>query len=336
MNAPKIPNINLYTSARLFLTGMAMGGADIVPGVSGGTIAFIFGIYEELLESIKLLSGEVLGLVLKGKIVQAFKTIPFSFLIPVGLGVLVSLASLASIISYLLAEKPAYLWSFFFGLVIASIILVRKRVVTWNMHDYAALILASIGTYFLVGAVPVETPNTPLALFLSGAIAICAMILPGISGSFLLVIMGKYEQVLGAVVDKDIATLAIFAAGALFGLAVFSRLLSWLFNKHHDLILSVLIGFMIGSLRKIWPWKEVIMTRINSHGEIVPLVEKNILPAQFDLFLITCLALAVLGVITILVLDHFQATKEQVLDINDPDFVKEHAKAVSSQKSGKI
>lgn len=320
---------------RLFLTGFTMGSADIVPGVSGGTIAFILGIYEELIYSIKLMSGEVPRLVLQGKLGEAFKKIPFSFLIPLGLGVLTALVSLASIISYLLNRYPAFLWSFFFGLVVASILLVKKRVVTWNYHDLAALGITAVATYLLVGAVPVETPHTWWALFMSGAIAICAMILPGISGSFLLVILGKYEQVLNAVSNRDIMTLAIFALGALAGISLFSRILSWLFKRHHDITVAILIGFMVGSLRKIWPWKEVLMTRINSHGEVVPLVERNILP-MIDFSLVICLLLGVLGFIAIMVLDKLQVTKEQTEDIKDKKFVDDHKKAVSSQKSGQL
>lgn len=320
-------------SVRLFFTGFTMGAADIVPGVSGGTVAFLLGIYEELIYSIKLVSGEVLRLFLKGKIKEAIEKVPFRFLIPLGLGVLTALFTLANIISYLLHDYPSFVWSFFFGLVLASVLIVRKRVVTWDLRDYVALIATSVGTYFLVGAVPVETPNNPLALFLSGAIAICAMILPGISGSFLLVIMGKYEQVLNAVVERDIFTLVVFGLGTVVGLAAFSRVLSWLFKKHHDIVVAALIGFMIGSLRKVWPWKEVISTRINSHGELVPLLEKNILPASVDTSVMICLGLFVLGMVAIFLLDKMEVTQEQTADVDDKSFAAEHKKALESQKS---
>lgn len=320
-------------SIRLFFTGFTMGAADIVPGLSGGTVAFLLGIYEELIYSIKLVSGEVLRLVLQGKIKEAFEKIPFRFLVPLGLGILTALLTLAKVISFLLHDYPAFLWSFFFGLVLASVFIIRKRVVTWDLHDYAAAAATTIGTYFLVGAVPVETPNNPIALFLSGAIAICAMILPGISGSFLLVIMGKYEQVLNAVVQRDIFTIVIFGLGAVVGLATFSRVLSWLFKKHHDIVVAALTGFMIGSLRKVWPWKEVISTRINSHGEVVPLLEKNILPASFDTSVMICLGLFVLGMVAIFLLDKMEVTQEQTADVQDKSFTAEHKKALESQKS---
>ncbi len=317
---------------RLFVTGFIMGAADIVPGVSGGTIAFIFGIYEELLHSIKTVSGKTLKLALRGKFIEAWKSVPFGFLIPLGLGLMVALLSLANAISYLLSDHPSFLWSFFFGLVLASILLVRNRVVSWGTKEFIAMILMTIGAFFLVGAVPVETPNTYLAIMLSGAIAICAMILPGISGSFLLVIMGKYEQVLNAVVERDILTLGVFMVGIVLGLSLFSRLLSWLFAHHHDLVISALIGFMIGSLRKIWPWKEVLETRINSHGEIVPLVEKNIFPAAFDGSFFLSIFLAIAGVALILILERLQMTKEHTKDVDSKSFEKAHAQTLASEK----
>jgi len=313
-----------------------MGAADIVPGISGGTVAFIMGIYEELIQSIKTVSGNVLQLILRRNIRDAIRAIPFSFLVPLGFGIVTALLTLSDTVSYLLQTHPEFLWSFFFGLVLASVMIVRKRVVTWNKHDYLALLVSTVLTYFLVGAVPVETPNTYLALFLSGVVAICAMILPGISGSFLLVVMGKYEQILRSVVERDLVAILVFGMGAIVGLAIFSRVLSWLFNRHHDLVIAILTGFMIGSLRKVWPWKEVITTRINSHGELVPVVEQNMLPAQLNGDVLLCVALLVAGFIVVYVLDKFKVTQDRVSDIEDPTFERHHHKAIQSQKSGKI
>lgn len=304
----------MRNAMRLFFTGFMMGSADIVPGVSGGTIAFIFGVYEELLLLIKTVSGQTLKLFFNGQFKLAWKSIPFSFLIPLALGIGTALLGLARLVTYLLAVYPSFLWSFFFGLVIASIVLVRRRVRNWSPLTYGALVAMAIGGYFLVGLVPIETPRTYLAYFFSGVIAICAMILPGISGSFLLLIMGKYEQILSAVTNHDFVTLGVFMAGCIIGLSLFSRLLSWLFARHHDLIVSMLIGFMIGSLRKVWPWKEVVETRLNSHGEIVPLVERNIMPLINTSFYVA-VALAILGVALILVLDRVQVTREHMEDI---------------------
>lgn len=330
---PQNKKFSWKNSLRLFGTGITMGAADIVPGVSGGTVAFLLGIYEELIYSIKLITGDVLKLFLKGKFKAGWKLIPFQFLVPLFLGIGIALVSLARVISHLLVASPTFVWSFFFGLVLASVFVVRKRVVTWDVHDYVATLITAVLAFILVGVVPVETSESPIMLFLSGAIAICAMILPGISGSFLLVIMGKYEQILGAVTNFEVGKLLIFGAGAVVGLALFSRLLSYLFAKHHDLIIAILIGFMLGSLRKIWPWKEVLMTRVNSHGEIVPLVEKNILPSSFDLAFVMCLVLMVIGFVCILLLDRFQVTKEHTQDIKDRDFREEHKEAIESQDS---
>ncbi len=294
----------------LFFTGFAMGSADIVPGVSGGTIAFIFGIYKDLVNSIKHVSGETLALLLKGQVRQAIAGIPFAFLVPLVLGIGAAVITLANLLSRLLEDHPVYVWSFFFGLVLASVLVVRKRVTHWTPLKIALLLAAALGAYLLVGAVPVETPETALAYFLSGSIAIVAMILPGVSGSFILVLLGKYEQVLAAVTERDILTLLLIIAGAAIGLAVFSRVLSWLFAKHHDFAIAVLTGFMLGSLRKIWPWKEVMSTRINRHGDEVPVHEVNILPPAWDETVLLAVFLAGLAIVLILYLESLQATRD--------------------------
>jgi putative membrane protein len=299
---------------RLFLTGFGMGSADIVPGVSGGTIAFIFGIYEELVFSIKKLSGETLKLFIKGHPLAAYKGIPFRFLVPLGAGILTALLSLANLVTYLLNTFPELVWAFFFGLIVASILVVRKRVVTWDNHDIAAFLAAALGAFVLAGLVPVETPATAAAFFTSGFIAIIAMILPGISGSFLLVLMGKYEQILLAVVSRDVVTLGLVGIGAAVGISVFSRILSWLFEKHHDIAVATLTGFMVGSLRKVWPWKADM---------------------ELGRFLLT-LALAVLGAFLLTRLARLQALREQTADISEPEFAREHKIALSSQKKSKL
>lgn len=294
---------------RLLVTGFAMGSADIVPGVSGGTIALIMGVYEQLIDSIKTSSTDAVKLVLSGKIREGVLTVPWRFLVPLGVGILGAIATLARIIEWLLANQPVYLWSFFFGLVLASVYVVGKKVGTWGVNRAVVAVVAAILTFLVVGAVPVETPNNLPAMFISGAIAICAMILPGISGSFLLVIMGKYSQVLGAVTDRDIVTLVVFACGAVVGLAMFSRLLSWLFANYHDVTMAALTGVMVGSLRKVWPWKEVLVTRVDSHGEIVPVVDRNVLPGMFDDTVMIALMLSFVAVLLIVYLNHVDETK---------------------------
>lgn len=292
---------------RLYLSGFAMGSADLVPGVSGGTIALIVGVYEELIHSIKHVSGKVVKLALKGNITAAIKEVPFRFLLPLGLGLLSAVISLAKLLEWLLLNYPIFVWSFFFGLVVASVWLVGKRVHSWSQQTLIALITGTIAAYFIVGLVPVETPATLPAFFLSGAIAICAMILPGVSGSFLLIIMGKYSQILSAVSDRNFIVLGTVATGAIIGLSLFSRLLSWLFAKYHDIMMAVLTGVMLGSLRKLWPWKEVIQTYFDSHGVELPLVEKNILPPAYDSSFFFSLLIALIGVVLITFLSKFES-----------------------------
>lgn len=308
-----------------------MGTADLIPGVSGGTIAFLSGIYEELLYSIKLVTGDVLKLFLKGQFVKGFKLIPFQFLIPLAVGLFTAVLVLANLLSYLLAEYPVFVWSFFFGLVLASVFIVTKRIVKWDVSDKVAFVFSAVFAYILVGSVPVETPNTLFLMFVSGMFSICAMILPGISGSFILLLLGKYQQILQAVTERDIVTLLVFMGGAVIGLALFARVLTWLFAKHHDISVAILAGFMLGSVRKLWPWKEVVETRINSHGEVVPLVENNILPTSFDVSVVFALLLMGAGVVLIIFFDRMQVVKERTKDVEDPSFTSSHKKSLKDQ-----
>ncbi len=316
---------------RLYLTGFGMGTADLIPGVSGGTVAFLSGIYEELLQTIKSLSGDFLRLVLKREFKKAFKIVPFKFLVPLALGLFSAILSLANILSYLLSSHPTYIWAFFFGLVLASTFIVLKRVVRWDLSDRLSFVVSAAVTYFVVGMIPIETPDNLPFIFLSGAIAICAMILPGISGSFILLLLGKYQQILSAVTDRDFLTISVFTAGCVVGLALFARVLSWLFKHHHDISVAILAGIMLGSIRKIWPWQEVITTRINSHGEIVPLVVNNVLPKSFDIYFFMTIGLAVIGGVFVLYLDRFKVTQEHVEDIDDKEFAKEYKDSLRNQ-----
>lgn len=301
---------------RLFLIGFSMGSADIVPGVSGGTIAFIFGVYEKLINSIKHFSGKFLKQILRGKVQKAFKEAPFSFLVPLGLGILTAVVTFANVLSNLLHDYPIFVWSFFLGLIIASIYIVGKKVTAWGSAVLAFLLAFSIFSYFLVGAVPVETPDTAIAMLLAGAIAICAMILPGISGSFLLIFMGKYEQVLHAVVTRDFLKLGIFMLGAVVGLALFSRVLSYLFKNYHDIVVASLTGIMIGSIRKVWPYKETLTTRVNSHGELVPLLQKNVLPEMFSQTEIISIGLFLLALVVMFLVQRIEQNEHDMRDGN--------------------
>lgn len=258
-----------------------MGGADVVPGVSGGTIAFITGIYEELLDSIKAVDIQALKLLFTFQFSAFWIKINGKFLMPLFLGIATSILSLARLLTYLLKTEPISLWSFFFGLVLISSVVVLRAVKKWRLGIVIALILGAVAAYFITVLSPAETPNNPVFIFISGAIAICAMILPGISGSFLLLIMGKYQYIFDAISNLDIATLGTFGLGCIIGLLSFVRLVSWLLKKYHDIAIGLLSGFMIGSLNKIWPWKMPLAFRVNSHGEQVPYYTKNVLPSEY-------------------------------------------------------
>ena len=266
----------------LILKGCAMGAADVVPGVSGGTIAFIAGIYEELVDSIKSINLHALKLLFTLKLKDFWKQINGNFLFSILLGIGISIFSLAKLMTWLLEHYPIHIWSFFFGLIIASTVLVAKEIRHWNVGTVIALIIGAVIAYVITILSPSETPNTWWFIILSGAIAICAMILPGISGAFILLLMGKYAYIIGAVGDLKIGILLLFAIGAVAGIVSFSHLLSWLLKKHHTATVATLTGFMVGSLNKVWPWKETLETYVDSHGAEHPLVEANISPLYFE------------------------------------------------------
>jgi len=288
------------------LKGIAMGAADVVPGVSGGTIAFISGIYEELLSSISSVSLKSLRILKTEGVKPFWKAINGNFLLALLIGVAISIFSLAKLISWALENEPILVWSFFFGLVLASIIYVGKQISEWNFLIFFILIIGAGIAYYITTLEPIITENSSmLFIFIAGAIAICAMILPGISGAFILVLLGAYKPVLDAIDEKDVKLLGILALGAVVGLLTFSKILKWFFIKYRNLTLAILTGFIIGSLNKIWPWKEVISWRVNSHGKQVPLNEESILPSTFngDPQLLMAILLAILGFSMIIILE---------------------------------
>ncbi len=266
----------------LALKGCAMGMADVVPGVSGGTIAFISGIYEELIGSIKSFDLTALKMLARFRFAKFWQRINGGFLLPVLTGIAVAVFSLARLMTYLLAHHPIAIWSFFFGLIVASALLVARQIGRWNAPTVTALLAGIAAAWWITVATPAETPETWWFILLSGAIAICAMILPGISGAFILLLLGKYQFIMQAVSELNIPVLAIFLAGAAAGIIAFSHLLAWLLGRWHDTTVAVLMGFMIGSLNKVWPWKEVLETYTDSRGKLQPLVETNILPGRFE------------------------------------------------------
>ena len=313
----------------VYLRGLAMGAADVVPGVSGGTIAFISGIYEELLNTIKAFNLTNLKSIPKEGIVSFWKKVNGTFILALFLGIGSSIVSLASIISGIL-EQPGQtgqkigLWSFFFGLIIASILYIAKQIKGWGIKEIIGLIIGGGIAFYVTIAQVADNSESTLFLFFAGAIAISAMILPGISGSFILVLLGAYQPVMKAIKEL-ISTIkdgeygelftvgipiVIFALGCVVGLLSFSRILSFLFKNYEKITLATLTGFMVGSLNKIWPWKEVLDTRTNSEGKIIPTVTSNISPSNFetmytmDSFLSYAIGFAALGFVLVFGLEY--------------------------------
>ena len=259
-----------------------MGAADVVPGVSGGTIAFITGIYDTLLESIRRINPSIFRLWKAQGFKAVFQHINGFFLIALFGGVLTSIATLAKLITWMLANHPIPIWSFFFGLILVSVYHILRQVERKDVPRFALLLFGIVFAYSITVLKPLHLEPTSLNVLLSGAIAICAMILPGISGSFILLLIGMYAPVLGAVKNVQLDILGLFLAGCVAGLLTFSHVLSWLLRRFRDFTLMFLTGLMIGTLPKIWPWKETISWRLNSKGEQVPLVQHNLSPFEFE------------------------------------------------------
>ncbi len=276
----------------LGLKGFCMGAADVVPGVSGGTMAFILGIYEELISALRSFDTRFVRLLIRLRLCEAMERVRWGFLVSVGVGILAAIFSLARGLGWLLVNQPVLIWSFFFGLISASVFTVSRRITRWSAAALACLFSGAALIYALVGMVPMETPQAPWFLFLSGALAVCAMILPGISGAFILVLLGKYLFVLEAVNQREIAVLGIVAAGAAFGLLSFARVLGWLFRRYHDATIALLTGLMLGSLRKVWPWKDTASGDIAYQG--------NAMPRAWNAEAAWALGLALLGCLVVL------------------------------------
>ncbi|MBC2839199.1 DUF368 domain-containing protein [Robiginitalea sp. SC105] len=294
----------------ILVKGMAMGAADVVPGVSGGTIAFISGIYEELITSIDQIRPSLLRIWSKQGFAAFWKALNGSFLLALFAGIVISVFSLSRLLSWLLTEHPVLLWAFFFGLVLASIIYVARQISRWRLAVWTMLI-AGIAIATLVVSLPVADPNPGLPyLFLCGALAICAMILPGISGAFILVLLGGYKTALDAVHQRDLTVLLTLALGAVFGLLSFARLLKWMFVRFRNGTLALLTGFIIGSMQKIWPWKKVLESRIYD-GKSIVVREANVSPWNFDgdPMLWQALLLAIAGFVMILLLERLADQK---------------------------
>ncbi|MCR9181362.1 MAG: DUF368 domain-containing protein [Flavobacteriaceae bacterium] len=311
----------------LFLKGIAMGAADVVPGVSGGTIAFISGIYEELVSTIHNLNFRFFSIWKEKGFLTAWKLYNLSFLVTLFGGVLTSILTLAKLIGWLLENQPILVWSFFFGLIVASIVYIGKQIKLWNIKIILAILLATFGSFYITLAEPMTSPESNWYIFFSGFIAIIAMILPGISGSFILLLMGSYEVILKTLnnfreslfeanwelLGESILKLTIFLIGAVIGLKLFSGVLTWLFKNFRNLTLAILTGFMIGALNKVWPWKDVLSWRLNSSGENVPFLEESVLPSDFigNPQLIGAIISMLIGFLSIFILERIASKKAE-------------------------
>ena len=320
---------SFFSYLTIIFKGIAMGAADVVPGVSGGTIAFISGIYEELIESIDKINLGVFKVWKTDGFKTAWNSINGTFLVALFSGIAISILSLAKLIKWLLHNEPVLLWSFFFGLVLASILYIAKQIKNWSALVFVAIVLTSILSYYITLAEPFASPDSPYYLLFCGFIAIIAMILPGVSGAFILLILGAYQTAIDTINNlrdglftgnmelfkEAFINFSLLALGAIVGIKVFSKLLNWMFKHKKNLTLAILTGFMIGSLNKIWPWKEVLSTRVNSEGIKVPLLEKSILPTNFDgdSQLLMASVFIVIGFFTILLLERLGKGKNKAV-----------------------
>lgn len=303
---------NKVNKVGLYLKGVFMGAADIIPGVSGGSIALITGIYDDLIDAIHSINLEVVKEFFSGKCISAIKKIHWGFILPLLAGILTAIFSMGRLMNYLLEEQTLYTWSVFFGLIVASAFVIGKAC-KLNPKRFVIMLLGGIMSFSIVGLVPVETPESLWFLFVCGAIAICAMILPGISGAFLLLILGKYHYITELIKNPfgegNLLVIVVFALGCLVGILSFSRVLKFVLTRWHAATLAFLTGMMVGSLRKIWPYKEVIETKIVD-GEMFVLKEKWLLPWQIDGHFLLSFLFILIGMGVILLLDKVSRKKE--------------------------
>ncbi|HMA86370.1 MAG TPA: DUF368 domain-containing protein [Desulfosalsimonadaceae bacterium] len=303
---------SLKSAFLLAVKGLCMGAADTVPGVSGGTIALITGIYEELLAAVKSVNAKMLGRLAALDIKTALAEIHIRFLLSLFLGIGVAVVTLARIMNYLLHHHPQLTWSLFFGLIAASIWVVGRKIDRWRIGTVVTFVIGAAAAFQIVNLVPATTPETLWFIFLSGFIAICAMILPGLSGAFILLILGKYEFITATLKNPfdpvNTGIILVFVAGCGLGLAGFSRILKYLLDAYHNLTLAFLTGLMVGSMRKIWPWKESLEAKMIG-GELRVLREKNVLPEAVNTDLLFALGLMLVGFVFVLCLERFSREK---------------------------
>ncbi|WP_320169880.1 DUF368 domain-containing protein [Maridesulfovibrio sp.] len=297
----------------LIAKGVCMGIADIIPGVSGGTMAFITGIYDNLIDSIRSFNGTFFKKLFTLDITGAIAEAHLKFLLPLLFGILAAMVSVANVIHHLLGTHPVQVWSLFFGLIAASILVVGRRAGRFSVKKLVAGIAGAVFSFILVGLIPVTTPDALWFVFLCACISICAMILPGISGAFILLLLGKYEYITGALrnptVAENAAVLIAFVCGCAVGISMFSRVLHYFLEKHHAITVSVLTGFMAGAMRKIWPWKEVLDSVV-IRGKTHVLSEVNVLPPAFDGEFASAVLLMLAGFAAVIILEWVSSAGE--------------------------
>ncbi len=286
----------------LILRGICMGTADVIPGVSGGTIALIMGIYDELVRTIAAIDQRVVGALLRGRIAEVIERLNATFLLPLLLGIGLAIVSLAKLITWLLAMYPQPVWGFFTGLILASALFVMRQVEGWGGVHWGLTVIGTAVGYVITLLVPVETGTEGYKFVLAGMVAICAMILPGISGSFLLLVMGKYQQVFTAVHERDLTIIAFFGLGAVVGLLGFSRLLKRLLARFYAETMAFLVGLMLGSLRKVWPFRNTLEGKIIG-DKVRVLRDECVWPQEFSGEVWLSFALMVAGAVLVLILE---------------------------------
>lgn len=297
----------------LWLKGLCMGSADIIPGVSGGTIALITGIYEALIQAIRSFDITIVRMLLRRNLKEALSKLHFRFLLCLFFGIGTAIVSLARVLNFLLHYYPQQVWSLFFGLILASIVIVGSKVEKWTTSTGIFFSVGTVSAYLIVGLIPVSTPETLWFIFLSGILAICAMILPGLSGAFILLILGKYEFITATLKNpfafQNMLIILIFGLGCFVGLTGFSRILSFFLKSYHGLTLALLTGLMTGSMRKIWPWKEGVQPEVVGHGNTT-MGYRNIIPIEFDSAVWLSIVLIGIGLVMVFTLERLSRGKK--------------------------
>ena len=297
----------------LSLKGLCMGSADVIPGVSGGTIALITGIYEDLIRALKSLDSTMVSKLLKFDLKGALMRIHIRFLLALFAGIGAAIISLARLMNFLINHYPVFTWSLFFGLIAASILVVSRQVAYWKLRTGISLAVGIAVAAFIMNLIPLQTPDALWFIFLCGIIAICAMILPGISGAFILLILGKYEFITATLKNPfllhNFIIIIVFCLGCAVGLLSFSRLLNYFLTRFRALTMAFLTGLMVGAMPKIWPWKQILATEI-IRGKTHVTYGSNIIPAAVNTEVLAAIGLAIIGFVAVMVIERLARSND--------------------------